>query len=87
MWKLSHCCFKCLQVHTPPLDGAHVSETRPTGGTLKNYSWVKQQTQSVQFNEPSNIIIHSQQHWLCSLRYNTINYFKISLLRVDIKTL
>lgn len=27
-------------------------------------SWAEQQTQSVQFNEPADIIIHSWPHWL-----------------------
>lgn len=44
---------------TPPLDGASVKDRRSRRPVIE--SLAKQRTQSVQFNEPSNIIFHPQR--------------------------
>lgn len=79
------CCFNISKYFLPPPDGAHVTETRQIGGTFIITHGLNSRHNLFNLMSHPTLLFIVSSSGFASLRYNTINYFKISLLRVAVK--
>lgn len=81
------CHFNICAYTLPPPDGACVTETRQTEGTFIITHGLNSRHNLFNLMNHRTLLFIVSSAGFASLRYNTINYFKISLLRVAVKNL